>query len=88
MSRFISKGQRLERKTMIGKSRRKWLSICINEAVLTKDLETFSKMDPYCKFGPVDQKQGWRNTSVQDNIGLHPIWNESFFIELLEGQGQ
>ena len=24
----------------------------------------------------------WNQTVVQENVGLHPIWNESFFIPL------
>ena len=72
---------------MVGKSRKKWLYLTISEAALTKDLEIFSKMDPYCKFGVIKtsgKDTVWQETSVQDNIGLKPIWNESFFIELLE----
>lgn len=42
-------------------------------------------MDPYCKLGLIGQ-EGWRRTSVQDNVGVHPIWNESFFVELHGGE--
>lgn len=60
---------------MIGKSQRKWLNICVFEAQLTKDLQIFSKMDPYCKFALSGPNPKWRKTGVQDNVGMHPIWN-------------
>ena len=44
-----SEGAQEDIKIMIGKSKKSWLCFTIVEAVLTKDLEWFSKMDPFCK---------------------------------------
>ena len=72
---------------MIGKSRKEWICVTIVEASLTKDLEWFSKMDPYCKFSITNSEnsqQIWKKTSVQEDIGMKPVWNETFFCELTE----
>ena len=50
IKQFYSEGSEEEKKVMIGKSKKKWICLDIIEATLTKDLEWFSKMDPFCKF--------------------------------------
>jgi hypothetical protein len=47
---YYSEGSEEKLKIMIGKSKKQWLCLTMSKAVLTKDLEYFSKMDPYCKF--------------------------------------
>jgi Ca2+-dependent lipid-binding protein len=82
LDNFYSEGSQEEKKIMIGRSRKSWLCLTIIEAHLIKDLEFFSKMDPYCQFAltKIDQVvKNWQKTRVQEDIGLKPIWNETFF---------
>ena len=81
INRFYSEGSDEHRKIYIGKSRKKWIFLTIIEASLTKDLEFFSKMDPCCKFALSNGlEEEWRQTGVQDDVGMKPIWNEGFFL--------
>ena len=84
---LYSEGSDEKKKNIIGKSRKEWICITVVEASLTKDLEWFSKMDPYCKFSIASSEnyqQIWKKTSVQEDIGMKPVWNETFFSELTE----
>ena len=56
----------------------------IFQAKLKKDLDTFGKMDPYCKvkiLGPSAKNPEWRRaikTSVKNGAGMTPVWDQSF----------
>ena len=43
------------------------------EARLTRDTETFSKMDPYCKIAYREQLV---KSKTKDGAGKNPKWNE------------
>ena len=49
------------------------------EAKLTRDTETFSKMDPYCKLSTGEQKF---RTETKDGAGKTPVFEETFTFEL------
>ena len=49
------------------------------EAKLTRDTETFSKMDPYCKIST--GAQNFR-TETKDGAGKTPVWDETFTFEV------
>ena len=49
------------------------------EAVLTRDTELVGQMDPYIVIMIGDKK--WK-TTIKDNAGTHPMWNESFAVDL------
>lgn len=53
--------------------------LVIKSANLTRDTETFGKMDPYVNI-LFDSKH--RKTSVKENGGKKPIWNENFVIDV------
>ena len=55
------------------------LDITVIEARLTRDTETFGKMDPYCK---ITTRQQEFKTAVQNGAGLTPTWNETFEIDV------
>lgn len=55
------------------------LTLVIQRAELTRDTETFGKMDPYVLI-TFDSKI--RKTSVKQEGGKIPIWNEKFEIEV------
>jgi len=55
------------------------LKLHVIEAKLTRDTETFSKMDPYCKIQVRDQMF---QTKVLDGAGKMPKWNEVFTIDV------
>ena len=83
LERFYSEGDQQQKRIIIGKSRKMWLHLNIIEANLTKDLEFFSKMDPYCRIALQSKEKSsltWQKTRVHEDIGLKPVWNESFFI--------
>lgn len=58
------------------------LNLIVVSANLTRDTETFGKMDPFTvlKYNGHEFK-----TTVKDSAGKTPVWNESFRIPL--GQG-
>ena len=52
------------------------LTITVNEAILTKDTDFFTKMDPYvtiCCGGHEER------TKTKNEAGKHPKWNEVCF---------
>jgi Ca2+-dependent lipid-binding protein len=55
------------------------LTITIEEARLTRDTETFSKMDPYCVF---QLREHIVRTKTITNAGKTPKWNETFSIDV------
>ena len=55
------------------------LTITIEEARLTRDTETFSKMDPYCIF---QYREAISRTKVINNGGKTPRWNETFVVDV------
>ena len=55
------------------------LTLIIQRAELTRDTETFGKMDPYVLI-TFDSKI--RKTSVKQEGGKIPIWNEKFEIQV------
>ena len=55
------------------------LSLTVVEAELTRDTETFGKMDPFVKFSYGDLEF---RTSEKSNAGKKPIWNETFQIDV------
>ena len=55
------------------------LSLTVIEADLTRDTETFGKMDPFVKFTYGDLKF---MTTEKSNAGKKPIWNETFLINV------
>ena len=56
------------------------LSLNVIEAELTRDTETFGKMDPFVKFkyGELEFR-----TTEKSNAGKKPIWNETFQINVM-----
>jgi len=46
---------------------------------LTRDVEMFGKMDPYCK---INYREADFKTKVKQNAGKHPVWNENFDIDI------
>ena len=55
------------------------LTLIIQRAELTRDTEMFGKMDPYVRI-TFDSK--FRKTSVKQEGGKIPIWNEKFVIDV------
>ena len=55
------------------------LSLTVVEAELTRDTETFGKMDPFVKFSYGELE--FRTTEKTD-AGKNPIWNETFQIDV------
>ena len=55
------------------------LALTVIEARLTRDTETFGKMDPYVKI--VTRQQQFR-TKTKDSAGKTPVWNETFNIDV------
>ena len=55
------------------------LSLTVVEAELTRDTETFGKMDPFVKFSYGDLEF---RTTEKSNAGKKPIWNETFQIDV------
>lgn len=51
------------------------------EAKLTRDTESFSKMDPYCKVYMAEGEQAFK-TETKDGAGKAPVWNETFTFEV------
>ena len=51
------------------------------EAKLTRDTETFSKMDPYCKILIAESEQSFK-TETLDGGGKTPVWDETFTFEV------
>ena len=49
------------------------------EARLTRDTETFGKMDPYVK---ISTRQSMFKTKVKNGAGKTPVWNETFNIDV------
>ena len=49
------------------------------EADLTRDTETFGKMDPFIKFTYNELEF---RTTEKSNAGKKPIWNETFKIDV------
>ena len=52
------------------------LTITVNEAILTKDSDVLTKMDPYVIIfcGGHDER-----TTTKNEAGKHPKWNEVLF---------
>lgn len=55
------------------------LDITVIEARLTRDTETFGKMDPYCK---ISTRQQNFKTAVKNGAGKTPTWNETFQVDV------
>ena len=55
------------------------LNVQVIEARLTRDTETFSKMDPYCIIATRQQKF---KTATKQGAGKTPMWNQSFDIDV------
>ena len=55
------------------------LSLTVIEADLTRDTETFGKMDPFIKFKYNELEF---STTEKSNAGKKPIWNETFQINV------
>lgn len=53
-------------------------------AELTRNTETFTAMDPFCKLSTADGSQKFE-TKVKDGAGKKPVWNETFTF-LIDGQ--
>ena len=49
------------------------------EARLTRDTETFGKMDPYVK---ISTRQQQFKTAVKNGAGKTPMWNQTFNIDV------
>ena len=49
------------------------------EARLTRDTETFGKMDPYIK---ISTRQQQFKTAVKSGAGKTPVWNQTFNIDV------
>ena len=55
------------------------LALTVVEAKLTRDTETFGKMDPYVK---IQTRQQNFKTGTKDGAGKTPVWNETFQIDV------
>ncbi len=55
------------------------LALTIIEARLTRDTETFGKMDPYVK---ISTRQQNFKTLVKNGAGKTPVWNQTFNIDV------
>ena len=53
------------------------LYITFKEAHLTRDTETFGKMDPYCQLEYQGKKM---KTRTHNGGGKHPVWNDTLSI--------
>lgn len=53
------------------------LEIFVKEGTLYRNTETFGKMDPFVTFEYAKKKY---RTTVKDDAGQHPIWNERIYI--------
>lgn len=53
----------------------------IKDAVLTRDVETFGKMDPYVTWQYAGKE--WK-TTVKSNAGKTPNWNEAFRLPIVD----
>jgi hypothetical protein len=77
-------GQQSHVKSVVLEDERTLVYLKIFQAKLKKDLDTFSKMDPYCKIkilGPSAKNPEWKSaikTSVKNGAGMTPVWDESF----------
>ena len=57
------------------------LKIKVVSGKLTHNTETFSKMDPFVE---IKFNNAVKKTSVQQEAGKNPIWNETIEFEVLE----
>jgi Ca2+-dependent lipid-binding protein len=55
------------------------LTLTVVQGQLTRDVETFGKMDPYVTIMYQGQKY---KTKIHDSAGLTPVWNHTFEIKL------
>ena len=55
------------------------LALTVIEARLTRDTETFGKMDPYVK---ISTRQQNFKTAVKNGAGKTPMWNQTFNIDV------
>ena len=55
------------------------LELTIVQGRLTRDVDTFSKQDPYVNIIYMGTKQ---KTRVHDNGGKEPVWNQTFTYQL------
>ena len=55
------------------------LALTVIEARLTRDTETFGKMDPYVK---ISTRQQQFKTAVKNGAGKTPMWNQTFNIDV------
>ena len=55
------------------------LALTVIEARLTRDTETFGKMDPYVK---IACRQQQFRTNVKNGAGKTPVWNQTFNIDV------
>ena len=53
------------------------LTITVNEAILTKDSDVLTKMDPYVTIFCGGHEQ---RTTTKNEAGKHPKWNEVYFL--------
>ena len=55
------------------------LALTVIEARLTRDTETFGKMDPYVK---ISTRQQNFKTAVKNGAGKTPVWNQTFNVDV------
>lgn len=57
--------------------------ITVVKARLTRDVESFGKMDPYAK---VTYESKSYVTDVQDDVGKNPVWNKMFSFDVFNNK--
>lgn len=55
------------------------LRLTVLQAKLTRDTETFGKMDPYCV---ITYRQEKHKTQTKNNAGKTPVWNQTFDLDI------
>ena len=55
------------------------LNLTVIEAKLTRDTETFGKMDPYCV---LETRQQQFKTVTHENAGKAPKWDQTFKVDV------
>lgn len=60
--------------------KRALLDVQVVKAKLTRDTEAIGKMDPFAKIKLGEME---KRTSVKDNVGKEPIWNEQYTLPIV-----
>ena len=55
------------------------LRLTVMQAKLTRDTETFGKMDPYAV---IEYRQEKHKTVTKNNAGKTPVWNQTFDMDI------